>query len=371
MSSPQFDLVIVGCGLYGATVAQHYIEKNRRVLILEKRPHIGGNVYTESIDGIPIHRYGAHIFHTSNEKVWQYINRFATFNHFVNRPKVRYQDRLFSFPINLMTLYQLWGVQTPEDAKAKLESVQIPHPAPQNLEDWILAQVGDELYQIFIRGYTQKQWNRPPKNLPAFIIKRLPIRLTYDDNYFTDRFQGIPIGGYTPMIEKMIQGAQVQLNVDYLKDKPHYDSLAPQVLFTGPIDAYFNHQFGPLAYRSLRFETQHLPIPDFQGNAVINYTDPTVPFTRIIEHKHFDQLGPEPLSPTTVITTEYPQDWTPKVEPYYPINDTENNALYQKYKALAQSEPKVHFGGRLAEYRYYDMHQVIASAMSWAQKQLQ
>ncbi len=367
LSTREFDLVIVGCGLFGATIAQQFIQNNRKVLILDKRPHIGGNVYTELVEGIQVHRYGAHIFHTSNQKIWQYVNQFSRFNHFVNRPKVRYQNQLYSFPINLMTLSQLWGVTTPEEAKKKLETVRIPCDSPRNLEDWILSQVGKEIYETFIKGYTQKQWGRPPAQLPAFIIKRLPIRLTFDDNYFNDPYQGIPIGGYTPMIQAMIQGATLELGVDFFSDREVYRARGKRLVFTGSIDAYFNHCFGHLDYRSLRFSTQTLPQEDFQGNAVINYTEEKVPFTRILEHKHFEFSPP---SPKTVITHEYPQAWTPEREPYYPINDETNMRLFHKYKALADQEKDVFFGGRLAEYRYYDMHQVIASALSAAKNML-
>jgi len=360
----RYDVLIVGCGFFGATLAQQLLENGYKVLMVDKRNHSAGNCYTHIQEGIPVHTYGAHIFHTDNPDIWHYVNRFATFNHYVNRPKVRYEDKLFSFPINLMTLYQLWNVKTPQEAQAKLEAAKIPFKNPANLEEWALSQVGEEIYTTFIKGYTQKQWGKPPSELPSFIIRRLPIRLTFDDNYFFDRFQGIPIGGYTPLIEAMTQGADIRLNTDYFAHKNELDALADQVIYTGPIDRYFSYEFGTLEYRSVRFDTQVLHQPDFQGNAVINYTHPEVPFTRIIEHKHFEFMN----SPSTVITYEYPQTWTPEKEPFYPVNDTLNTGLYQKYKEKAETLPNTWFGGRLAEYKYYDMHQVIASALSLSKK---
>ena len=366
MTTKEFDYLIVGTGLFGATFAQHAIEQGLKVLMIDKRSHIGGNVYTEKQEGINIHKYGAHIFHTSNEKVWSYLNRFCSFNHYVNRPKVNFKEQIYSFPINLFTLYQLYGVKTPEEAKAKLDEVKVPCDKPSNLEEWILSQVGVEIYETFIKGYTMKQWGRDPKQLPSFIIRRLPIRLTFDDNYFNDKYQGIPIGGYTGIIEKMLEGADVRLNVDYFEDKATWDSKAKKVLYTGPIDAYYDYEFGELEYRTLRFENKHLDIPDFQGNAVVNYTAPEVPFTRILEHKHFEFTESE----STIITEEYPDTWHKSKVPYYPVNDDKNMGIYKQYKAKAEQDKSVIFGGRLAEYKYYDMHQVVASAMSCVEKEL-
>ncbi len=362
---PDYDLLIVGAGLYGATVTSQYTASKKRVLVIDKRPHIAGNAYTESVEGIQVHRYGAHIFHTSNKQVWDFVNQFTSFNHYVNRPKVRFKNKLFSFPINLMTLYQIWGVHTPEEAKKKLNEVRHKIDHPHNLEEWILSQVGAELYEIFIKGYTQKQWGVHPSKLPAVIIKRLPIRLDFNDNYFEDCYQGIPNGGYTQMVAKMLEGADVQLGEDFFAKREYWTSKAKAVLFTGPIDAYFDYCYGALGYRSLRFDTKTLQNPDFQGNAVINYTDAEIPFTRIIEHKHFDF---QPQSSQTVVTWEYPETWTIGKEPYYPLGDETNLSLYKRYKTLAESEKNVFFGGRLAEYRYYDMHHVIAAALAFSGK---
>lgn len=360
----KYDYLIVGTGLFGATFAQHALEKGKTVYMIDKRSHIGGNVYTKAIDGINVHMYGAHIFHTSNEKVWRYVNRFTQFNHYVNRPKVCYQNKIFSFPINLMTLYQLWGVKTPEAARAKLDEVRVPIDKPKNLEQWILSQVGEEIYTTFIKGYTTKQWQCHPSELPSFIIRRLPIRLTFDDNYFNDIHQGIPIGGYTKMVENMLDGAKVETNVDYLENQADFDAMAETVVYTGPIDRYFKFKFGELDYRTLRFDTKTLDTPDYQGNAVINYTEEKIPYTRILEHKHFEFTESE----KSVVTWEYPDSWDQSKIPYYPINNDTNNAIYKKYKSLAEKTSNVIFGGRLAEYRYYDMHQVIASAMAVAER---
>ncbi len=364
MSEPSFDYLIVGCGLFGSVFAEQMMAQGKKVLIIDKRPHIGGNVFTETREDINIHVYGAHIFHTSNETVWRYVNRFATFNHYVNRPKVHYQGKIYSFPINLMTLYQLWGVQTPAEAERVLAEKRIPIEHPNNLEEWILSQVGEEIYETFIKGYTSKQWMRHPKDLPTFIIRRLPIRLTFDDNYFNDPYQGIPIGGYTPMIQKMIAGADVRVGVDYFADKSTWDSFAKKVVYTGKIDEYFGFRFGELDYRTLRFDNKVLDIPDFQGNAVVNYTEEQVLYTRIIEHKHFE-FGTQPK---TVVTWEYPDAWDRTKVPYYPVNDKPNTDIYQQYKTLADRESGVLFGGRLAEYRYYDMHHVVASALAAAKQ---
>jgi len=357
-----YDFLIIGSGLFGATFAQQAIADKKKVLILEKREHIAGNCFTKNINNINVHYYGPHIFHTSSDRIWQYVNKFTKFNHYVNRPKVNYKNQIFSFPINLFTLYQLWGVSTPDEAKAKLETVKADIKKPNNLEEWILSQVGEEIYEIFIKGYTTKQWNTDPKNLPSAIIRRLPIRLTYDDNYFFDNYQGIPIGGYTQMIENMMEGAEVIIGEDYFANKDKWDSQAKCVVFTGRIDEFFDFRYGALDYRSLRFETSVLDKKDFQGNAIVNYTERDVPYTRIIEHKHFEFSKEN----TTVISKEYPQDFSVKNSiPYYPINTEVNNNLYNLYKDLSKEVAnKFVFGGRLAEYKYYDMHQVIGSSLN-------
>jgi UDP-galactopyranose mutase len=352
-----YDYLIVGSGLFGSIFARELTDKGYKCLVIDKRNHIGGNCYTEEIEGINVHRYGPHIFHTSDDKVWEYMNRFCEFNHFVNRPKVNYKEKIYSFPINLMTLYQLYDVTTPEQAKIILNHVKHNIETPKNLEEWILSQVGTEIYEIFIKGYTTKQWGREPKLLPSSIIRRLPIRLTFDDNYFFDKYQGIPIGGYTKIFEKLLDGIEVKLNIDYFKDKEFWDGQCKKVLYTGPIDKYYNYKFGELEYRSLEFKTEIKDVNNFQGNAIINYTDITTEYTRIIEHKHFE-FGKQNK---TVITTEYPKSVG---EPYYPVNDNINNSIYNKYKELMDNEENVIFGGRLADYKYYDMHQVVASALN-------
>lgn len=360
MENKNYDFLIVGSGLFGSTFAQKANEAGYKCLIIDKRNHNAGNAYTENINGINVHKYGPHIFHTSDEKIWNYVNRFAKFNHYVNRPKVNYKGDLYSFPINLFTLYQLFGVRTPEEASKILEEVKIHSDSPKNLEEWILSQVGEEIYKKFIYGYTKKQWGRDPKELPSSIIRRLPIRLTFDDNYFNDIYQGIPIGGYTKMIENMQEGVEVRLGIDFFKNKEEFEKIAKTIIFTGAIDEFFEYQHGPLEYRSLRFETEELNLPDYQGNALVNYTDEEVPYTRICEHKHFE-FG---KGDSTIITREYPDSWQPGKERYYPVNNLENNARYSEYKKLAENVfPKYVFGGRLAEYKYYDMHQVIGSAL--------
>ena len=351
-----YDYLIVGSGLFGSVFARQMTDAGKKCLVIDKRNHIGGNCFTESIDGINVHKYGPHIFHTSDDNVWEYVNRFCKFNHFVNRPKVNYKGNIYSFPINLFTLYQLFGVKTPTEAVNILDSKKIAFTNPSNLEEWILSQVGTEIYETFIKGYTTKQWGRNPSELPTFIIKRLPIRLTYDDNYYTDKYQGIPIGGYTQIFEKLLNGIDVRLDTDYFTNRDHFDSIAEKIVYTGPIDIFYNLQFGKLEYRSLEFQTERLNIQDYQGNACMNYTELEIPYTRIIEHKHFELLKTD----NTVITKEYPRD---KGEPYYPINDAINNNRYLQYKKLMQLETKFIFGGRLADYKYYDMHQVIASAL--------
>jgi|TARA_B100000287_G_scaffold358810_1_gene350631 UDP-galactopyranose mutase len=356
----KYDYLIVGCGLFGITFAKKAIEDGKKCLIIDKRHHIGGNCYTEEIEEIDVHVYGPHIFHTSDKRIWDYVNEYAEFNHYVNRPKVNYNGKIYSFPINLMTLYQLWGVTTPEDAIAKIESSREKIDNPKNLEEWALSQVGREIYETFIKGYTKKQWMMDPKDLPSAIIRRLPIRLTFDDNYFNDKYQGIPIGGYTKMMKKMLGDIEVKLETDYFSDKEYFDNLAEKVVFTGKIDEFYDYRFGELEYKTLRFHSKVLDKKDFQGNAVVNYTSEDVPYTRICEHKHF-QFGKQDK---TVITYEYPVEFTKEKIPYYPVNNTINNDIYSKYKTLSKQQEKVIFGGRLAEYKYYDMHQIIGSAWS-------
>jgi UDP-galactopyranose mutase len=348
-----YDYLIVGAGLFGSICARELTNNGKKVLVIDKRDHIGGNCYTSNEGGINVHTYGPHIFHTNNKQVWDYINQFVEFNHFTYRPKVKYNNNIYSFPINLMTLYQIYGVSTPSQAESILELERIHNNEPNNLEEWILSQVGTKLYETFIKGYTTKQWGRDPKYLPVSIIKRLPIRLTYDDNYFNDRYQGIPIGGYTQIFDKLLDGIDVKLGVDYFKDElPKYNI----IIYTGPVDMFYDYIHGKLEYRSLRFENEYLDINDYQGNAAINYTDVNIPYTRIVEHKHFE-FGKQKH---TIITREYP---TTEGEPYYPVNDKLNNDRYNLYKSLMDKEDRIIFGGRLADYKYYDMHQVIASAL--------
>ncbi len=351
-----YDYIIVGAGIYGSVFAHELTKAGKKVLVIDKRNHIGGNCYTENNDGINVHVYGPHIFHTSNKKIWDYVNNLVPFNHFSYRPRVKYKDKIYSFPINMLTLHQVYGVTTPEEAEKKLEEVRIKNDNPQNLEEWILSQIGPELYEIFVKGYTTKQWNRSPKDLPSFIIKRLPIRLTYDDNYYFDNYQGIPVGGYTTIFEKLLEGIEVKLGVDFFENKEYYESICDKILYTGPVDQFYNYQFDKLEYRSLKFETERLEIKNFQGIAGMNYGEVDVPYTRIIEHKHFE-FGEQNH---TIVTKEYPSNTG---EPYYPVNDTINNGRYEKYKELMEKETKYMFGGRLADYKYYDMHQVFGSAL--------
>lgn len=349
-----YDFLIVGAGLFGSICARELTDAGYNCLVIDKRDHIGGNCYTENVDGINVHKYGAHIFHTSDKGIWDYVNKYATFNHYVNRPKVVYEDQVYSFPINLMTLYQLYGVKSPRAAEEELEKRRVKIENPRNLEEWALTQVGPEIYQKFINGYTSKQWGRDPKELPASIIKRLPIRLNFDDNYFNDKYQGIPIGGYTGIFEGLLKGIQVMTGVDYFQQKAELDPLSKRIIYTGPIDRFYNYIHGKLEYRSLRFETERHEVPDVQGNAVLNYTHPDIPYTRTLEHKHFE-FGKQPFS---IVTTEYPST---NGEPYYPVNDERNNAIYNRYKSITNDN--VIFGGRLADYKYYDMHQVVGSAL--------
>ncbi len=362
-----YDYLIVGAGLYGAVFARQAADAGKRVLVIDQRDHIAGNVYTENVDGIHVHRYGAHIFHTNSQKVWRFITRYASFNNFVNSPIANYRGEIYSLPFNMYTFNRMWGVVTPEEAGREIERQRkeagITEPA--NLEEQAVSLVGKDIYEKLIRGYTEKQWGRKCADLPAFIIRRLPVRLTYDNNYFNARWQGIPEGGYTAMVERLLEGIEVRLGIDYLKNKGELDALCGRVVYTGPIDTYFSGCYGPLEYRSVRFETERLEIPNFQGNAAVNYTDREVPWTRIIEHKWF-QFGKDDAGneiPHTVISREYSAEWHPGDEPYYPVNDEKNTALYQKYKALAAGEKKVLFGGRLGEYKYYDMDAVIGASL--------
>ena len=364
----RYDYIIVGAGLFGAVFAHEATKKGKKCLVLEKRDHIAGNVYTEEVEGIQVHKYGAHIFHTSNEEVWTYINQFARFNNFINSPVANYKGKLYNLPFNMNTFYQMWGVKTPAEAMAKIEAQRKASgiQVPQNLEEQAISLVGEDIYRILIKGYTEKQWGRDCKDLPASIIRRLPVRLTFDNNYFNDRYQGIPEEGYTALVGKMLKGIEVRLNTDFLKEKECFESMAKKIIFTGPIDAYFDYTFGPLNYRSVRFETEILDTENYQGVAVVNYNEREVPFTRIIEHKHF-AFGKQP---STVISREYPSEWKLGVEPYYPVNNNENNALYERYKALASQQDKVHFAGRLGQYKYFDMDKVIDEALTFAKQEL-
>ena len=365
----KYDYLVVGAGLFGATFARQMADAGYRCLVVDRRKHIGGNVYSEKRDGIDVHVYGAHIFHTNDDGIWQYVNRFAEFNKYINKPKVRYGDKIYSFPINLMTLHQLWGVTSPTEAQKKLDEVRIPCENPDNLEDWILSQVGREIYETFIHGYTLKQWQRDPRELPASIIKRLPIRLIFEENYFFDKYQGIPVDGYTAMVAEMLNGIEVRTGVEYFEHRHELDSMADRIVFTGKVDEYFGYSEGELEYRTLRFEHEHLE-GDFQGNAVVNYTHPDVPFTRILEHKHF---LPDTASkiPNTIITREYSAEYKRGKTPYYPINDAKNSAIYGKYVEMKKAKGDIIFGGRLAEYKYYDMHQVVGSALAKARRELE
>lgn len=357
----KYDYLVVGAGLYGAVFAHEAKKAGKKVLVIDRRGHIAGNVYTEEIEGINVHKYGAHIFHTNNKTVWQYVNRFAEFNRFTNSPVANYRGELYSLPFNMYTFNKMWGVVTPEEAAEKIEEQRRAAgiSEPKNLEEQAISLVGTDIYEKLIKGYTEKQWGRPCKELPAFIIKRLPVRLTFDNNYFNALYQGIPEGGYTKMVSNMLEGIEVRLGTDYLGEKEQLDALADRVVYTGAIDAYFGYKLGVLEYRSVRFETEVLDNPNFQGNAAVNYTDAETPWTRIIEHKWFE-FGTQPK---TVISREYSSEWKTGDDPYYPVNDEKNMGLYEEYKKLSLSEEKVIFGGRLGEYRYYDMDAVIASAL--------
>ena len=383
----KYDYLVVGAGLYGAVFAQEARKAEKSVMVIDRRPNIAGNVYTEDVEGIHVHKYGAHIFHTNDTEVWNYVQQFATFNRFTNSPVANYHGELYSLPFNMYTFNRMWGVVTPEEAAAKINEQKRDYIArkqaerglaadapfePQNLEEQAISLIGVDIYEKLIKGYTEKQWGRPCTELPSFIIKRLPVRLTFDNNYFNALYQGIPVGGYTQMVANMLDGIEVELGVDYLAEKAKYDALAERVVYTGAIDAYFGYQLGTLEYRSVRFETELLDQPNFQGNAAVNYTDRETPWTRIIEHKWFE-FGKDAEGrdlPKTVISREFSSEWKPGDEPYYPVNDEKNGALYQAYKKLADSETRVIFGGRLGEYKYYDMDKVIASALEMSRREL-
>lgn len=383
----KYDYLVVGAGLYGAVFAHEARKAGKSVLVIDRRPNIAGNVYTEDVEGIHVHKYGAHIFHTNDTEVWNYVQQFATFNRFTNSPVANYHGELYSLPFNMYTFNRMWGVVTPEEAAAKIDEQKRDYIArkqaerglaadapfePQNLEEQAISLIGVDVYEKLIKGYTEKQWGRPCTELPSFIIKRLPVRLTFDNNYFNALYQGIPVGGYTQMVANMLDGIEVELGVDYLAEKAKYDAFAEKVVYTGAIDAYFGYQLGTLEYRSVRFETELLDQPNFQGNAAVNYTDRETPWTRIIEHKWFE-FGKDAEGrdlPKTVISREFSSEWKPGDEPYYPVNDEKNGALYQAYKKLADSETRVIFGGRLGEYKYYDMDKVIASALEMSRREL-
>lgn len=371
----KYDFLIVGAGLAGATTAHRLTKAGKRCLVIDKRNHIAGNIFTENVKGINVHKYGAHIFHTSDKTIWDYVNSFVEFNRYTNCPVAKAPDgKLYNLPFNMNTFYQMWGVKTPEEAQAKLDEQKIDAiekmrsegiTEPRNLEEQALTLIGKDIYEQLIKCYTEKQWGRPCNELPAFIIRRLPVRLTFDNNYFNDTYQGIPIGGYTKLIEKMLEGIEVRLNTDFFENRINLESIADKIIYTGEIDRFYDYKFGHLQYRTVNFESEILnDTPNYQGNAVVNYTDSVTPFTRIIEHKHFESFGSEVYNNTsTIISREYSTEWHPGNEPYYPVNDERNSAIFQKYKELSNKEPKVIFCGRLAEYRYYDMHQVIAQAL--------
>ncbi|MGN1030576.1 MAG: UDP-galactopyranose mutase [Butyricicoccaceae bacterium] len=363
-----YDYLIVGSGLFGAIFAHEATKQGKKCLVIDRRDHIAGNIYTEEVEGIQVHRYGAHIFHTSNKEVWDYIQQFAEFNRYTNSPVARYQNELYNLPFNMNTFAQMWGVFTPAEAQAKIaeQVAEAGITEPKNLEEQAISLVGTDIYEKLVKGYTGKQWGRPCTELPAFIIKRLPVRFIYDNNYFNDKYQGIPIGGYTQIIEKMLEGSDVRLNTDFFAHRKELTAQAKKIVFTGMIDEYFGYCFGELEYRSLRFETETLDMENYQGNAVVNYTEYEVPYTRIIEHKHFE-YGTQPK---TVITREYPATWKHGDEPYYPMNDERNNTLYAKYKELADQESNVIFGGRLGMYKYFDMHHVVAEALKCVRAEL-
>ena len=364
----KYDYLVVGAGLYGAVFAYEAKKKGKTCLVIDKRDHIAGNIYCENVSGINVHKYGAHIFHTSDKVVWEYINQFAEFNNYINSPVARYKNELYNLPFNMNTFSKMWNIATPQEAKDIIASqiADLNITEPKNLEEQALSLVGKDVYEKLIKGYTEKQWGRDCKDLPSFIIKRLPLRFIYDNNYFNDRYQGIPIGGYTKIVEKMLDGIEVRLNTNYLDNREEFDAMADKIVYTGMIDQFYDYKLGVLEYRSVRFETEELPMENYQGNAVVNYTEREVPYTRIIEHKHFE-FGKQP---TTIISREYSSEWKKGDEPYYPVNNDKNNALYQQYKELADKEHKVIFGGRLGGYKYYDMDKVIAAALEMCEKEL-
>ena len=364
----KYDYLVVGAGLYGAVFAYEAKKKGKTCLVIDKRDHIAGNIYCENVSGINVHKYGAHIFHTSDKKIWEYVNQFAEFNNYINTPVARYKNELYNLPFNMNTFSKMWNIATPQEAKDIIASqiADLNITEPKNLEEQALSLVGKDVYEKLIKGYTEKQWGRDCKDLPSFIIKRLPLRFIYDNNYFNDRYQGIPIGGYTKIVEKMLDGIEVRLNTNYLDNREEFDAMADKIVYTGMIDQFYDYKLGVLEYRSVRFETEELPMENYQGNAVVNYTEREVPYTRIIEHKHFE-FGKQP---TTIISREYSSEWKKGDEPYYPVNNDKNNALYQQYKELADKEHKVIFGGRLGGYKYYDMDKVIAAALEMCEKEL-
>ena len=364
----KYDYLVVGAGLYGAVFAYEAKKKGKTCLVIDKRDHIAGNIYCENVSGINVHKYGAHIFHTSDKKIWEYVNQFAEFNNYINSPVARYKNELYNLPFNMNTFSKMWNIATPQEAKDIIASqiADLNITEPKNLEEQALSLVGKDVYEKLIKGYTEKQWGRDCKDLPSFIIKRLPLRFIYDNNYFNYRYQGIPIGGYTKIVEKMLDGIEVRLNTNYLDNREEFDAMADKIVYTGMIDQFYDYKLGVLEYRSVRFETEELPMENYQGNAVVNYTEREVPYTRIIEHKHFE-FGKQP---TTIISREYSSEWKKGDEPYYPVNNDKNNALYQQYKELADKEHKVIFGGRLGGYKYYDMDKVIAAALEMCEKEL-
>lgn len=372
--SKKYDYIVVGAGLYGATFAHLAAKQGKHCLVIDKRPHLGGNLYCEHVEGINVHKYGAHIFHTSNKRVWDFVNSIVEFNRYTNSPVANYKGRLYNLPFNMNTFYQMWGVTTPAEAMAKLEEQRAEAAArmkrdgvttPRNLEEQAQVLIGTDIYERLIKGYTEKQWGRPCTELPAFIIKRLPVRLVFDNNYFNDKYQGIPIGGYNRLIDGLLDGIETKTGVDFFANQSYWEELTDTIVFTGKIDEYYGYCYGKLEYRTVRFEEEIHDVPNYQGNAVVNYTEKEVPYTRVIEHKHFEMFGQEVYAcPKTVISKEYSTEWKDGMEPYYPVNDERNNCLYRQYKELADKEEKVIFGGRLAEYKYYDMHQIVEGLLA-------
>lgn len=370
-----YDYLIVGAGLFGAVFAYKAKKLGKKCLVIDRRPHVGGNLYCENIEGINVHKYGAHIFHTSNKEVWDFVNSIVEFNRYTNSPVANYKGKLYNLPFNMNTFYQMWGITTPAEAQTKIENQKAEAMVrmkadgvtePRNLEEQAQMLIGKDIYEKLIKGYTEKQWGRKCTDLPAFIIKRLPVRMVFDNNYFNDRYQGIPIGGYNVLIERLLKGVDVRTDCDFFAHRQELEAFADKVVFTGAIDEYYDYRFGKLEYRTVRFETETLDTPNYQGNAVVNYTEREVPYTRIIEHKHFEMFGAEVYEcPKTVISSEYSSEWTEGSEPYYPVNDRKNTSLYQRYKELADKESNVIFGGRLAEYKYYDMHHIVEKALDY------